>query len=115
MSLSDPISDMLTRIRNGLMVNKQSVSCPHSQLKESVLEVLRREGYIRAFSKEKVRDGIHSIKIELKYHEGASVIQNIKRYSKPGRRVYNSALDLPKVCNGLGISEIGRASCRERV
>lgn len=102
--MSDPLGDMLTRIRNAQRAQKVSVISPASKLRANVLEVLRREGYIRGFSREELTPGIAELKIELKYHEGRPVIREISRVSKPGRRVYSKIKDLPKVYNGLGIS-----------
>ena len=104
MSMSDPLSDLLTRIRNGQRANKNAVTSPASRLRSNVLEVLKREGYIRGYSQSAVREGISELRIELKYHEGEPVIREIKRVSKPGRRVYAKIKDLPRVYNGLGIS-----------
>lgn len=104
MSMSDPLGDMLTRIRNGQTARKSIVSAPASRLRENVLEVLKREGYIRSFSSAEVRPGISELKIELKYHEGAPVISEIHRVSTPGRRVYSGIKDLKRVYNGLGIA-----------
>jgi small subunit ribosomal protein S8 len=104
MALSDPLGDMLTRIRNGQRARMSAVDSPASQLRANVLEVLKREGYIRGFAQEEVRPGISNLKIELKYHEGEPVIRSIDRVSKPGRRVYSKIADLPRVYNGLGIS-----------
>ncbi|MGH6942911.1 MAG: 30S ribosomal protein S8 [Geminicoccaceae bacterium] len=101
MSLSDPLGDMLTRIRNGQAAHKASVSSPVSKLRVNVLEVLRREGYIRGYQQEQTIDGLS---IELKYQNGEPVIREIKRVSKPGRRVYSGVKDLPRVYNGLGIA-----------
>lgn len=106
MAMSDPLGDMLTRIRNGQMANKSSILAPASKLRSNVLEVLKREGYIRGFEEIENRPGIREIKIELKYHEGAPAIQEISRVSKPGRRVYSKIKDLAPVYNGLGISII---------
>lgn len=103
MSMTDPLGDMLTRIRNGGMSNKSYVTAPASNLRASVLEVLKREGYIRNFEKTDVRSGVSEFKIELKYFEGKPVIKEIQRVSTPGRRVYSKVKDLPKVYNGLGI------------
>ena len=102
--MTDPLGDMLTRIRNGQMARKTSVTAPASRLRANVLEVLKREGYIRDYSEAPVRTGISELTIELKYHEGQPVICEISRVSKPGRRVYSKIKDLPKVSNGLGIS-----------
>ncbi len=104
MSMSDPLGDMLTRIRNGQSARKSVVSSPASRLRANVLEVLQREGYIRGFSQDEVRQGISEIKIELKYADGQPVIKEIKRVSRPGRRVYSKIKDLSRVYNGLGIS-----------
>ena len=104
MTMSDPLADMLTRIRNGQQARKSTVISPASKLRANVLEVLKREGFIRGYSQREVRPGIHELDIELKYHEGAPVIRAIKRVSKPGRRVYSGIRSLPRVFNGLGIS-----------
>ena len=104
MSMSDPLGDMLTRIRNGQSAGKSVVSSPASRLRSNVLEVLKREGYIRDYSSVVVRTGVSELKIELKYHEGAPVIQQIQRVSRPGRRVYSGIKELKRVYNGLGIS-----------
>ena len=104
MSMSDPLGDMLTRIRNGQRANLSTVKCPASKLRANVLEVLQSEGYIRGYTTEEVRKGINELTIELKYHEGESVIREIKRVSKPGRRVYSKIKDLKRVYNGLGAS-----------
>jgi|SRR5689334_3019975 len=104
MALSDPLGDMLTRIRNGQRARMAAVESPASKLRATVLEVLKREGYIRGYSREDGRPGISTLRIELKYHEGEPVIKQISRVSKPGRRVYSKIKDLPRVYNGLGIS-----------
>ena len=104
MSMSDPLGDMLTRIRNGQSAGKSVVSSPASRLRSNVLEVLKREGYIRDYSSVEVSKGISELKIELKYHEGAPVISQIQRVSRPGRRVYSGIKELKRVYNGLGIS-----------
>jgi len=104
MSLTDPLGDLLTRIRNGQAASKQSIKSPASKLRSNVLEVLKREGYIRGFTQAEVRPGISEITVELKYYEGRPVISEISRVSKPGRRVYSGIEDLPRVANGLGIS-----------
>ncbi|HIJ38019.1 MAG TPA: 30S ribosomal protein S8 [Rhodospirillaceae bacterium] len=102
--MTDPLGDMLTRIRNGQLAKKASVTAPASRLRANVLEVLKREGYIRGYSQVEARAGVNELAIELKYHEGQAVIREISRVSKPGRRVYSRIKDLPKVSNGLGIS-----------
>src|SRR3989338_7404105 len=99
MTMTDPLSDMLTRIRNGQRVGKSSVSSPASRLRSSVLDVLKREGFIRGYSLHDVRSGVSEIKIELKYHDGAPVIREITRVSTPGRRVYSKIKGLSKVYN----------------
>jgi len=106
--MSDPLGDMLTRIRNGQQARKNVVSTPGSRMRSNVLEVLKREGYIRGFSKLDSEQTINAseLSIELKYYEGEPVIREIKRVSKPGRRVYSKINDLPRVFNGLGISII---------
>jgi len=104
MSMSDPLGDMLTRIRNGQRANKSAVNAPSSKLRANVLDVLKREGYIRGFEKVTGESGFDELRIELKYFDGKPVISQIQRVSTPGRRVYSSVSDLPKVFNGLGIS-----------
>lgn len=104
MALSDPLGDMLTRIRNGQSARKQIVNSPASKLRSNVLEVLKREGFIRGYSTGEVREGISEVTIELKYQEGEPVIREIRRVSRPGRRVYAKIKDLPRVYNGLGIA-----------
>lgn len=104
MSMSDPVADLLTRIRNGQQAKKESVTAPASNMRENVLGVLEREGYIRGFERYNVRTGIDEIKIELKYYDGEPVIREINRVSRPGCRVYSKIKDLPKVYNGLGIA-----------
>ena len=104
MSMSDPLGDMLTRIRNAQQARKTSVVSPFSRLRLNVLNVLKSEGYIRGFEELDVRPGVREIRIELKYHDGAPVINEISRISKPGRRVYSRIKELPQVYNGLGIS-----------
>ncbi len=104
MTMTDPLGDMLTRIRNAQRAGMANVSCPASKLRANVLEVLRREGYIRGFSPTNGGEAAPQFKIELKYNEGTPVIREINRVSKPGRRVYSKIADLPRVYNGLGIS-----------
>ncbi|WP_026873843.1 30S ribosomal protein S8 [Inquilinus limosus] len=104
MSLSDPLGDLLTRIRNGQRSGKSTIETPASKLRANVLDVLKREGYIRGYEMHEVKPGIAQIKVELKYAEGQPAIKRIDRVSKPGRRVYSGIKDLPKVYNGLGIS-----------
>lgn len=104
MAMTDPLGDMLTRIRNGQRAKMSTVIAPASRLRSNVLEVLKREGFIRGFSERDIRDGIKEIEIELKYYEGEPVIREISRVSKPGRRVYSKIKDLNRVYEGLGIS-----------
>ncbi len=104
MSMSDPLGDMLTRIRNAQKSRHTACRAPASRLRASVLEALRREGYIRGFSSEEVKPGIAQLKIELKYNDGEPVIKEIHRVSKPGRRVYAKIKELPRVYAGLGVS-----------
>lgn len=104
MSMTDPLGDMLTRIRNGQRAHKNTVIAPASKLRSNVLEVLKREGFIRGYSQNELRPGINELTIELKYHEGDPVIKEIDRISTPGRRVYSKIKDLSRVYNGLGIS-----------
>jgi small subunit ribosomal protein S8 len=106
MAISDPIGDMLTRIRNGLTRGKSKVSTPASSLRGRVLDVLESEGYIRGYSRVDYDNGKAEFEIELKYYEGAPVIREIVRVSKPGRRVYASVKSIPRVANGLGVSII---------
>jgi small subunit ribosomal protein S8 len=104
MSMTDPVSDLLSRIRNGQQAHKDSVVSPASKIRANVLEVLQREGYIRGYSRSDAGPGTNEFKIELKYVDGEPVIREITRVSKPGRRVYSRIADLPRVYNGLGIS-----------
>ena len=101
MAMTDPLGDMLTRIRNGQQARKDSVLSPASKLRARVLDVLQREGYIRGYSEE-VLAGHKGLRIELKYFEGQPAIHHLARISKPGRRVYTGARELPHVRNGLG-------------
>jgi small subunit ribosomal protein S8 len=100
----DPLGDMLTRIRNAQMRRKNSVTTPGSALRSRVLDVLQSEGYIRGYSTTEYGAGRSEFEIELKYFDGAPVIREIARVSKPGRRVYSSAKMLPRVANGLGVA-----------
>jgi small subunit ribosomal protein S8 len=95
---------MLTRIRNAQMRSRPKVSTPASKLRERVLEVMKEEGYIRGYSRTDYDGGKSEIEIELKYFDGKPVIRNLKRISKPGRRVYSSVGELPTVANGLGVA-----------
>ena len=104
MSFSDPVGDMLARIRNAQMRGKLSVVTPASTLRKNVLDVLKREGFIKDYAQRQDKKGFNEIEISLKYHEGEPVIREMSRVSKPGRRVYSKIKDLPLVSNGLGIS-----------
>lgn len=103
MSMTDPVADMLTRIRNGQMAEKHGVSMPSSKIKEAIARVLKDEGYIENFA---VRKGGEKaeLDIELKYYSGRPVIERIERISRPGLRIYRGKEDLPRVMNGLGIA-----------
>lgn len=104
MALSDPLGDMLTRIRNAQRARHTSCVSPASKLRANVLDVLRREGFIRGFAAEQLRPGVAQLRIELKYNDGEPVIKEIHRVSKPGRRVYSKIKELPRVYAGLGVS-----------
>ena len=104
MTMTDPLGDMLTRIRNGLTAKKSLVECPKSSLKESVLIVLKKEGFIRGYTVKKDNDKKPVLLIELKYFEGKPAIKEIKRASRPGLRLYSSKKDMPLNFGGLGIS-----------
>jgi small subunit ribosomal protein S8 len=104
MTMTDPLGDMLTRIRNAQMRKKTKVATPSSGLRQRVLEVLQSEGYIRGYSKVDYDSGRSEFEIELKYYDGEPVIRQIERVSKPGRRVYASVRNLPRVMDGLGVS-----------
>ena len=104
MSMSDPISDMLTRIRNAQLAEKTSVQMPSSKLKVAIAEVLKEEGYVDGFSVNKSDDGKATLELGLKYYSGRPVIEKIQRVSRPGLRIYKGSNDIPKVMNGLGIA-----------
>jgi small subunit ribosomal protein S8 len=104
MALNDPLGDMIARIHNAQMRNKSKVSTPASRLRSSVLDVLKNEGYIRGYASVEHASGQHELEIELKYFDGAPVIREISRVSKPGRRVYVAVKNLPRVNNGLGVA-----------
>ena len=103
MSMSDPIADLLTRIRNAQMVSKATVSVPSSKVKIAIAQVLQDEGYIDGF-KVKTEDGKSELEIALKYYAGRPVIERIERVSKPGLRIYKGVEDIPTVMNGLGVA-----------
>ena len=102
--MNDPIGDMLTRIRNAQMRGKSTVSTPASKLRGWVLDVLADEGYIRGYEAGKDVNGHPTLEIALKYYDGTPVIRELKRVSKPGRRVYMGAKEIPQVRQGLGVS-----------
>ena len=104
MSVSDPLGDMLTRIRNAQMRGKSTVRTPASKVRAWVLDVLMEEGYIRGYENATDARGLPEIEISLKYASGAPAIRELKRVSKPGRRVYSGAQEIPTVRNGLGVS-----------
>ncbi|WP_333824107.1 30S ribosomal protein S8 [Pinisolibacter sp.] len=104
MTMTDPLGDMLTRIRNAQLRKKSKVSTPASKLRGNLLDVLKSEGYIRGYSKVEFDGGKSEFEIELKYFDGQPVIREISRVSKPGRRVYTSVQNIPRVANGLGVT-----------
>ena len=106
MTLMDPIGDMFTRIRNGQMRSLNTVEIPSSNFRLKILEVLKNEGFITNFFLEKKENNKKTLKVDLKYYEGLPVIKEIKRISKPGRRVYSRAVSIPKIQNGLGLAII---------
>jgi len=109
MSMTDPIADMLTRIRNGLASAKAEVAMPSSKLKKSVAQVLKDEGYISDFSVQDI-DGKPVLKVALKYFQGKPVIDRLERVSRPGLRIYKPKTDLPKVMGGLGIAIVSTSA-----
>ena len=104
MTLTDPIGDMFSRIRNGQMRSLNSIDIPSSNFRQNILKILKNEGYIKDYYIEKSEKNKVNLKINLKYYEGDPVIKEIKRISKPGRRVYSRATSIPKVMNGLGLA-----------
>jgi len=104
MTLVDPIGDMLTRIRNGQMRSLNKINIPFSNFRLKILEILKKEGYIIDFNIDNGKQKIKFLSVDLKYYEGQPVIKEIKRVSKPGRRVYSRATSIPKVLNGLGLA-----------
>jgi small subunit ribosomal protein S8 len=106
MAVTDPIGDLITRIRNAQARNKSKVSTPGSNLRVRVLDVLKSEGYIRGYASVQHSDGRSELEIELKYFDGSPVIREIERVSKPGRRVYASVKNLPRINNGLGVAVV---------
>ena len=104
MTFTDPIGDMFSRIRNGQLRSLNSIVMPSSKFRKNILEILKTEGYIKDYFIEKTENNKISLRISLKYFEGDPVIKEIKRISKPGRRVYSRATSIPKVMNGLGLA-----------
>ena len=104
MAITDPIGDLLSRIRNGQIRGKAKVTSPNSRLRTSLLDVLQSEGFIRGYAEVEFKDGLKQLEIELKYHEGRPVIRELKRVSTPGRRVYASVKELKPHRQGLGVS-----------
>ena len=106
MTLTDPIGDMFTRIRNGQMRSLETIDIPSSNFRRNILEILKSEGFIKNYYIEKLENNKINLKVNLKYYEGNPVIREIKRISKPGRRVYSRATSIPRIQNGLGLAII---------
>ena len=104
MTFTDPIGDMFARIRNGQMRSLETIEIPSSNFRQNILKILKSEGYIKDYFLEKIKNNKINIKVNLKYYEGYPVIKEIKRISKPGRRVYSRANSIPRVMNGLGLA-----------
>ena len=104
MTMTDPIADMLTRIRNAHKIKAKMVAIPSSKIKTNIATVLLKEGYIKGFEEEEMENGKKDLKIHLKYFEGSPVIEKINRISRPGLRIYKTKTQLPKVMGGLGIA-----------
>ncbi len=104
MTLTDPVGDMFSRIRNGQMRSLESINIPSSNFRKNILEILKIEGFIKDYFIEKKENNKITLRINLKYYEGNPVIKEIKRISKPGRRVYSRATSIPRVMNGLGLA-----------
>ena len=104
MSMQDPISDLLTRVRNGQAAGKVHVAMPWSKQRAAIADVLKKEGYIRDYMKEEIEGAHPQLSIVLKYYEGKPVISEIKRVSRPGLRIYKGKKDLPRIMGGLGIA-----------
>lgn len=109
MSMTDPIADLLTRIRNGLRAGKVDVNMPSSKVKKAIVQVLKDEGYVGEYSVQDI-DGKPNLNVVLKYYQGKPVIETIKRISRPGLRVYKGAKELPKIRGGLGVSIVSTSS-----
>ena len=110
MTMTDPIADMLTRIRNAHKINAVSVLIPHSKIKESIAKVLLEEGYIKGFNAETIENSKNNLNIELKYFEGKPVIEKLDRVSKPGLRIYKQTSGIPRVMGGLGIAIVSTSA-----
>jgi small subunit ribosomal protein S8 len=110
MTMTDPIADMLTRIRNAHKINAISVLIPHSKIKESIAKVLLEEGYIKGFNAETIENSKNNLNIELKYFEGKPVIEKLDRVSKPGLRIYKQTSGIPRVMGGLGIAIVSTSA-----
>ncbi len=104
MTMSDPIGDMLTRIRNGQKAGMKKILCPFSSMRASVLNVLKESGFIRDYKEQLAETGHKELSIELKYDAGQPVIRELRRVSKPGRRIYTAAREMPRFYNGLGVT-----------
>ena len=104
MTITDPVGDMFTRIRNGQMRSLPTINVPASNFRQNILDILKNEGFINNYYVEKMENNKKNLKVELKYYEGVPVIKEITRVSKPGRRVYSRATSIPKVMNGLGLA-----------
>ena len=110
MTMTDPIADMLTRIRNAHKINAVSVLIPHSKIKESIAKVLLEEGYIKDFNAESIENNKNNLNIELKYFEGKPVIETLDRVSKPGLRIYKQTSGIPRVMGGLGVAIVSTST-----
>ena len=110
MTMTDPIADMLTRIRNAHKINAVSVLIPHSKIKESIAKVLLEEGYIKGFNAEPIENNKNNLNIELKYFEGKPVIDKLDRVSKPGLRIYKQRSGIPRVMGGLGVAIVSTSA-----
>lgn len=110
MTMTDPIADMLTRIRNAHKINAVSVLMPNSKIKESIAKVLLEEGYIKGFNAEPIENNKNNLNIELKYFEGKPVIEKLDRVSKPGLRIYKQTSGIPRVMGGLGIAIVSTSA-----
>jgi len=110
MTMTDPIADMLTRIRNAHKISASSVSIPHSKIKESIASVLLEEGYIKGFSSEESENNKSNLNIELKYFDGKPVIEKLDRVSRPGLRIYKQTSEIPRVMGGLGVAIVSTSA-----